>query len=129
VRHGKTYIITNAGHGWVELSSARFLPGLYKELLINSKKHGISVISARAMYEKQMPNAFKEWKQRTFQAISEQMDKLAITNIVAVGDSQIEIDAAANMASNFNEAYVKTVKLKEQPNLVELTKQIELIFS
>lgn len=31
--------------------------------------------------------------------------------------------------SNFNEAYVKTVKLKEQPNLVELTKQVELILS
>ena len=43
-------------------------------------------------------DAFKEWKQRTFRAIAEQMDRDTITNIVAVGDSQIEIDAATNMA-------------------------------
>jgi hypothetical protein len=30
---GKTYIITNAGQGWVELSSLRFLPKLYKEII------------------------------------------------------------------------------------------------
>ncbi|CDW81094.1 UNKNOWN [Stylonychia lemnae] len=86
VKQGATYIITNAGHGWVEL------------------------------------NGFKEWKFRTFSALAEKMDKDIITNIVAVGDSQIEIDAAVK-------SYVKTVKLKEQPNLVELTKQVELILS
>lgn len=56
VKQGQTFIITNAGHGWVELSGARFLPKLYKEMLMHSKKNGISVISARAMYEKQMPS-------------------------------------------------------------------------
>ncbi len=63
---GTTYIITNAGQGWVELSSGRFLPLLHKQLLSNSKANGINVISARALYEKQMPNGFKEWKHRTF---------------------------------------------------------------
>lgn len=57
------------------------------------------------------------------------MDKEIITNIIAVGDSQIEIDAATSLQMLFKEAYVKTVKLKEQPNLVELTKQVELILS
>jgi hypothetical protein len=33
IMHGKTYIITNAGQGWVELSSLRFLPKLYKEII------------------------------------------------------------------------------------------------
>ena len=37
VQMGPTYIITNAGQGWVELSSGRFLPKLYKELIMNSK--------------------------------------------------------------------------------------------
>jgi hypothetical protein len=49
---GQTFIITNAGHGWVELSSARFLPNLYKEVIMHAKKNGITIISARAMYEK-----------------------------------------------------------------------------
>jgi hypothetical protein len=52
VSQGTTYIITNAGHGWVELSAARFLPALYRELLMNAKRNGIHVISARAAYEK-----------------------------------------------------------------------------
>lgn len=30
---GPTYIITNAGHGWVQLSSMRFFPKLYKEII------------------------------------------------------------------------------------------------
>lgn len=56
MKQGATYIITNAGHGWVELSAARFLPELYKQMLLNSKKNGINVISARAMYEKVIPS-------------------------------------------------------------------------
>ena len=56
VAQGKTYIVTNAGQGWVELSSGRFLPKLYKEIILNSKKNGVNVISARALYEKVMPS-------------------------------------------------------------------------
>ena len=84
-------------------------------------------------------DGFKEWKFRTFHALAEKMDKDIITNIIAVGDSQIEIDAATSLQLYkfqylifyrlFRESYVKTVKLKEQPNLVELTKQVELIYS
>lgn len=37
VSMGKTYIITNAGQGWVELSAGRYLPKLYKEIIMNSK--------------------------------------------------------------------------------------------
>lgn len=43
-------------------------------------------------------DAFKEWKFKTFQAIADKMDKEIITNIVAVGDSQIEIDAATSLS-------------------------------
>lgn len=67
-------------------------------------------------------DGFKEWKFKTFHALAAKMDKDIITNIVAIGDSQIEIDAATSLQLLFKEAYVKTVKLKEQPNLVELTK-------
>ena len=56
VQMGPTYIITNAGQGWVELSSGRFLPKLYKELIMNSKQNGINIISARALFEKSMPS-------------------------------------------------------------------------
>jgi hypothetical protein len=43
-------------------------------------------------------DGFKEWKIKTFLKLSETMDQTRITNIVAIGDSQIEIDAANHLA-------------------------------
>lgn len=60
VAQGKTYIITNAGQGWVELSSGKFLPKLYKEIIQNSKQNGVNIISARALFEKQMPSKYNK---------------------------------------------------------------------
>ncbi len=45
-----------------------------------------------------MLDGFKEWKTKTFLRISEKLDMNAVTNIVAIGDSQIEMDAANNLA-------------------------------
>ena len=72
-------------------------------------------------------DGFKEWKHRTFLTLAETMNKDLITNIVAVGDSQIEIDAAQILSEQFKVACLKTVKLKEQPSVVELLRQVELI--
>ena len=38
-------------------------------------------------------DGFKEWKILTFQAIADTLQKDIVTNIVSIGDSQIEIDA------------------------------------
>ena len=51
-------IITNAGTGWVELSSLRFLPRLYKELIHNADKKGLRIISARSKFEKEFPSKY-----------------------------------------------------------------------
>jgi len=59
--------------------------------------------------------------------IAEDMEQGAITNIIAIGDSEIEMDAANKLAEFFGDSIIKTVKLKEQPSLIELNKQIELI--
>lgn len=59
--------------------------------------------------------------------LGETMNKELITNIVAIGDSQIEIDAATQLSESFKVSCLKTVKLKEQPNVVELIRQVELI--
>jgi len=55
---GPTMIITNAGTGWVELSSLRFLPRLYKELIHNADKKGLRIISARSKFEKEFPSKY-----------------------------------------------------------------------
>ena len=48
---GKTYIITNAAQGWVELSAQKFMPSVFEFLLTED----ITVISARTMFEKELP--------------------------------------------------------------------------
>ena len=53
---GPTFIITNAGNGWVELSSMRFLPRLYRELIHKASEKGLKIISARGMFEKELPS-------------------------------------------------------------------------
>mmetsp|Transcript_8902 Transcript_8902/g.6662 ORF Transcript_8902/g.6662 Transcript_8902/m.6662 type:complete len:94 (+) Transcript_8902:1189-1470(+) len=88
---------------------------------------GLNIISARSMFEKEMPTGFNEWKTHTFLKIAEEMDNQVITNIIAIGDSEIEMQAANKLASFFGNSISKTVKLKEQPSLIELNKQIELI--
>ena len=43
-------------------------------------------------------DGFKEWKIRAFLRLAEKMDQNKITNIIAIGDSQIEMDAASHLA-------------------------------
>ena len=43
-------------------------------------------------------DGFKEWKVKTFLKLAEDMDLNTITNIIAIGDSQIEMDAANHLA-------------------------------
>lgn len=52
-QYGKTYIVTNAAEGWVEISAKRFLPRVFKEL-----QHDVVIISARTKYEKLYPKNY-----------------------------------------------------------------------
>jgi hypothetical protein len=71
-------------------------------------------MSARSLYEDVLPSKLnilyyqssnllhvhidklKEWKHRTFLRIADFLDRDLITNIVVIGDSQIEIEAGIN---------------------------------
>ena len=119
---GMTFIITNAAEGWVEMSSRRFLPKVH-ELLTS----GVTIISARTKFEKLYPHNYQEWKIRAFLEAQELLENSAITNIVAIGDNNIEIEAAYHLASQFNNAFIKTIKFRETPSIQELTKQLKLV--
>ena len=41
---------------------------------------------------------YKQWKIKAFNAVGDFLEKSTITNIVAIGDSQIELDAANLLA-------------------------------
>ena len=57
---GDTFIITNAAPGWVEYSSKRFYPSVYKIL------NKVKIISARGDYEKHFPGDSRMWKIQAF---------------------------------------------------------------
>ena len=121
ISKGDVYIITNAGLGWVEFSSKKYYPKIYKIL------PKIKIISARYEWEKRFPNDTKKWKIQTFLSLQKELDTKLVTNIICLGDSLYEIEAGRILANCFSEVFVKTVKFKEGPKLEELNKQLMLV--
>ena len=68
------------------------------------------------------------WKIKAFIDMVKSIDCSLVTNIVCVGDSFIEIEAAKALASKFNQAYIKCVKFWEVPKPEELDKQLVLFW-
>lgn len=123
LEHGQVFIITNSTEGWVQYSSKLFLPKTH-ELIIQKK---IEVISARSGYEELFPGDYHRWKTEAFLGIKKNFDKNIITNLICLGDSHIEIDAAHVLAQEFSQAMIKTIKFREGPRPDELVKQLELV--
>ena len=121
VKLGDTFIITNASEGWVESSAKKYLPNIIK--LFNKVK----IISARTAYENQFPNDNKLWKLAVFRDIANFYNKNIVTNIISFGDSNIENDAAVKVSSLFKECFIKTIKLKDNPKIEDMIKQLDLI--
>ena len=121
IEKGDTYIITNSEPGWVEYSCKRFFPNVYNLF----KK--IKIISARGLYEKKYPNNFKTWKNMAFNEIIKKYDLSLPSNIICMGDSSYEMEAAHGLAHKFPEGFIKAVKFKELPKIDELISQLNLI--
>ena len=122
---GLVFIITNGAPGWVELSSVKFYPKSAR-LMKN-----IKIISARGLCEKKLPGDARQWKSITFKYALEQLKikKNIPTNIIAFGDSIIEIEASYNLKESFLNAYLKTIKFKETPTHIELEKELKIIIT
>jgi len=121
VAKGDTSIITNAAPGWIEYSSKRFYPKI-QELFDK-----IKIISARGKYEKEFPNDSRKWKILAFSDMQKDFNTNLVTNLICIGDSFIEIEAAHVIASKFSEAFIKTIKFKVAPRPEELNKQLMLV--
>jgi hypothetical protein len=121
LQSGHTFIITNAMSGWVEYSAAKWAPGLLPVL------QKVQVISARSEYESQFPDQVGKWKVEAFCEVQRKLNLPIITNLISIGDSNFEMDATHVMAKKFDQALIKTVKLREHPSPDELYKQLELV--
>lgn len=95
VKFGRVYIITNACEGWVEFSCNRFMPEVMPIL------QKITIISARAKYEKRFPKEVPKWKLYAFLETQSELTKGNMKNVVALGDSMMEMDAAHHLAMKF----------------------------
>ena len=121
LHHGKTYIITNAAEGWVEFSCQKFFPSVLPLLA------KITIISARAKYEAQFPGDVPQWKFNAFFDTQQDLQDGNLKNLVALGDSMMEMEAAQQLAMRFDKALIKTVKFREFPKPNELLKQLNLV--
>ena len=120
---GIVFIITNSSQGWVEACVEVY----YKELIPLLSK--VNVISARTLYEKKFPNDMEMWKIQAFTDLPKlfQIDKNVKTNIICFGDNNLEIKCGKKLAKEFNQCLLKTIKFRENPDLGELIKQLNLI--
>jgi hypothetical protein len=124
----RVYIITNAEKGWVELSSQSWLPG------VASMLPQVTLISARTTYEPRHPNAPLLWKWRAFQECTKHYDAknrddFTILHLLSFGDSNVEREAARNVASSRANTKVKTIKFVEQPTPETLRQQLVVMAS
>jgi len=118
---GQTLIITNAQEGWVESSAEMWAPSL---LPLVQK---IRVVSARSRYEDVHPMDPMKWKVETFKDVQREFDSTVITNVVSLGDSEYEMEAARLMAKGFQQSSIKLVKFTDRPNPQELLRQLQLM--
>jgi hypothetical protein len=121
IAKGDTYIITNAAPGWVEYSCERFYPEV-KQVL-----NKVTIVSARGEYEKLYPGDSRQWKIQAFLEMKKNFDTELVANIICMGDSIIEMEAAHVLASKFSQAFIKTIKFREAPKPEELVKQLSLV--
>lgn len=124
LRFGTVIVITNAEAGWVEMSGRKFLPRVVEFL----EMQGIKIVSARSLYECEFPDSPANWKVAAFTAEMAQLfpmdDDL---NVLVLGDSMSERDAAHALGDRLPASRIKTVKFVERPSIDQLQRQIELV--
>eukprot|EP00350_Pseudokeronopsis_sp_OXSARD2_P001731 CAMPEP_0170543820 /NCGR_PEP_ID=MMETSP0211-20121228/2798_1 /TAXON_ID=311385 /ORGANISM="Pseudokeronopsis sp., Strain OXSARD2" /LENGTH=125 /DNA_ID=CAMNT_0010847293 /DNA_START=1005 /DNA_END=1382 /DNA_ORIENTATION=- len=121
VEAGQVVIITNANAGWVYYSASKLLPRSYE--IIASR---VKVISARDNHSQESPDDQYHWKKRAFIALKDDKDLKfnddALINLIVVGDSAFEMEAADALGQSIEKCLVKTVKLCENSTIAGLMK-------
>lgn len=134
VKLGTVLIVTNAGDGWVELSSSRFLPAVRAFLTANYKL--VKIVSARARYVDAYRQYPLQWKALTF---SDELQTIMASSpckphdlhVVVLGDS-VGDQYAARVASQSLAAagmpiVLKVVKFLERPSIDQLCKELAVL--
>jgi len=133
---GEVILVTNAEHGWVELSCQKFMPGLCDSL------QDVRILSARSTYEQQGVAQPSEWKYLAFQhelarfcegqpSVFGKADTAEVVarrrNVISIGDSPHEREALIRVTAHMTDSCVKAVKLMARPEAHQLCQEHELI--
>jgi hypothetical protein len=125
LRHGVVKIVTNAEEGWIELSGGRFMPKLTSFL---RDTPDIKLVSARTQFEVDYPDNPSSWKIAAFAAeVDDCYPGKRNLNVLVLGDSLSERDAAHALSSRIPSSCVKSIKLVERPTVSQLLRQITLL--
>lgn len=122
IERGDVYIISNASQEWILKSMRTVFPMVYD----NYYEH-VKIISARDSFEKKFPFNFAKWKSEVLNRIANYYDKDLLTNIMIIGDSLNDIKSGEKFGKYFKNAYIKTIKFKDMPDINTLTRQLKLL--
>ena len=120
---GDVYIITNSSNAWFKYSFDKYFTNLKN--IFNK----INIISARDEYKHIYPGENKIWKEKAFLSLRKNINTNLVTNIICFGDSLIELEAVKLLASKLNECFIKRIKFKQNPEIEDLIKQLNLVNS
>ena len=125
LENGQVFLVTNAAYGWIEYSAKKIYPITARFL------KDVKIVSARGLYEKRFPGDYRQWKTKAFidSVLNSNIDRRKTTNIICFGDSIVELEATHKLKEIFADGYIKTVKLKESPQPMELIKELKIILS
>lgn len=126
VNLGDTCIVTNGIKSWVQESSRCYLP---KVVPLLSR---LSIKSARDSYEQSFPGDPFAWKKAAFaEILASRRGNAGLSpggvNLIVLGDSLAEIEAAQMALSLRGPSVIKTVKFKEMPSVSELLGQLRVV--
>jgi len=122
--YGSVIIVTNAEHGWIELSCAKFMPSLVPIL------RDIKILSARSQFECRGVAKPSDWKLLAFRG---EIDRFLTqgsgcwTNIISVGDSPHEREALIRVTDFVPNSWAKVLKLVEKPGEEEFLKEHDIL--
>ncbi len=118
------HIVTNSLPAWLHYTARAFLPHTHKLI----EAFHVPITSARAAFEDIFPADPQRWKTEAFTELFAEVEQRTVAlNLVCIGDSRYEMEAADRATTSFEKRFVKTVKLKEKPQLEELRKQLLLV--
>lgn len=109
---GFVVIVTNASLGWLKMLCDTFLPNLYEWFI----HHNIQVHSAADEYKTTFPNSSHQWKELCFSNIIQKNKSKSFTQIISIGDSDIERKATILVANKHDLLY-KILKIPVYTNL------------